>query len=91
MDSMLWLVRILLMNGGTYLAARGYGDTELWGHVAGAVVAIVGAVWSYIARRQALAETPPNVAAQLKAAQVTAEAAISAVGAARSAVTGLRR
>lgn len=58
MDSMLWLIRMVLMNGGTYLAARGYGDAALWEAIAGGVAAIAGAIWSFFARQQALAAPP---------------------------------
>lgn len=66
MDQAMWLARILLMQAGAFLAARGIGDEALWQAVAGGILAIGTAVWSYIARRQALATVPADVAAQLK-------------------------
>lgn len=70
MDQAMWLARILLLQAGGFLAARGIGDAPLWEAVAGAVLAGGAAVWSWHARRQALASVPPDAAAQIKAAQV---------------------
>lgn len=52
MDHALWLLRVALMSGGSALASRGIGDAAMWEAVAGGVVALAGAVWSYLARRQ---------------------------------------
>lgn len=65
MDQVLWLLRVALMSGGSALASRGIGDAGLWEAVAGAVVAIAGAVWSYFARQSAIAAPPPGMAEQL--------------------------
>lgn len=58
----LWAVRMLLLWAGGWLAARGIGDNELWSGLAdagsGALVALVGAVWSYRARKAQLAAEP---------------------------------
>lgn len=60
--AILWAVRMLLVSAGGWLASRGFGDNELWAGVAdagsGALVAIGGAVWSWHARRAALAAEP---------------------------------
>ena len=51
MDQGLWLLRVLLMSGGSALASRGIGDATLWEAITGGVVALAGAGWSYHARR----------------------------------------
>jgi len=60
----LWAVRMLLLWAGGVLAARGVGDAELWGGLAdvgsGALVALVGALWSWRARRAQIAMEPPK-------------------------------
>lgn len=70
MEQAMWLARIALLNAGGWLTARGIGDAPLWEAVAGALITAGAAVWSWYARKRALAEVPPDVAAQLKAAQV---------------------
>ena len=56
----LWAVRMILLWLGGWLAARGVGDNELWGGLAdvgsGALVALVGALWSWRARRAQIAQ-----------------------------------
>lgn len=60
MDTALWFLRLALVGLGASLTKSGIGDEALWEVVAGATVAIVGAVWSFVARQQALATPPPN-------------------------------
>lgn len=59
----LWAVRMLLLWLGGWLVARGVGDAAMWSSMAdacsGAVVALLGAVWSWYARRAQLAAEPP--------------------------------
>jgi hypothetical protein len=55
----LWAVRMAVISGGSVLTARGFGDAGVWEAVAGAVVALGGAVWSWRARKQQLATVPP--------------------------------
>lgn len=52
MDNILWLVRVALIAIGSALTQRGVGDAQMWAEVVGAVLAVVGAVWSYLARTQ---------------------------------------
>nr|WP_314073842.1 hypothetical protein [uncultured Roseococcus sp.] len=60
----LWAARMVLLWLGGWLAARGVGDAELWAGLAdvgaGALVALVGALWSWRARRAQLAAEPPQ-------------------------------
>lgn len=65
MDQGLWLLRMVLVSAGTALASRGIGDAALWEAVAGAVLGLVGAAWSYFARKQALETPPPGMVDQL--------------------------
>lgn len=62
--AVLWAVRMLLVSGGGWMASRGIGDSELWSGLAdvgaGAIVSAVGALWSWYARRAALAAEPPK-------------------------------
>lgn len=51
MDNGLWLLRVVLMSGGSALASRGIGDASLWEAVTGSVVGLAGAGWSFYARR----------------------------------------
>ena len=74
MDQFMWLARVLLLNVGGWLSARGFGDAALWEAIAGGALSVGAAVWSWHARRQALATVPPDVRAQLKLQQ-TIEAA----------------
>ncbi len=70
MEQAMWLARVLLLNAGGWLAARGFGDAALWEAVAGAAITAGAAAWSWYARKQALAALPPEAEAQIKAAQV---------------------
>ena len=54
----LWAARMALTSGGGWLAARGYGDAELWQSLAGAIMGVGGAAWSFFARRRQLAAAP---------------------------------
>jgi len=60
----LWAIRMMLLWVGGIMAARGIGDAQLWGGFAdigsGALVAMIGALWSWRARRAALAQEPPK-------------------------------
>lgn len=60
----LWAARMILLWLGGWLAARGIGDAELWDGLAevgsAALVALVGAIWSWRARRAQLAAEPPR-------------------------------
>lgn len=40
------LIRHILTFGGGYAVAKGYGDTETWTAIAGAVATVVGGFWS---------------------------------------------
>ena len=66
MEQAMWLARVMLLNAGGWLAARGFGDAALWEAVAGALLTAGAAVWSWYARKRALASVPPDVAAQMK-------------------------
>lgn len=65
----MWLLRMLLVSAGGWLAGKGIGDAALWEAVTGAVLGLAGAVWSFQARR--------SMAAQAAAA-VSVEAAVLA-------------
>ena len=60
MDNVFWLARMALVAGGAAAASAGHGDAALWEAVTGGALAAGGAVWSYIARRKALATVPPG-------------------------------
>lgn len=47
----LWLARMALVSGGGWLSGRGIGDAALWEAVTGAGLAVIGAIWSWRARR----------------------------------------
>ena len=66
MEQAMWLARVLLLNAGGWLTARGIGDAPLWEAVVGALLTLGAAGWSWYARKRALAVVPPDVAAQLK-------------------------
>lgn len=51
MDQAMWLARMLGMQAGAALAARGIGDEALWEAVLGGLLAIGNAVWSWQARK----------------------------------------
>lgn len=51
-EIILGLIRHLLTAGGGILAAKGYTDDATVEVVAGSVVAIVGAIWSVLAKRK---------------------------------------
>lgn len=53
-----WLARMALQWAGAALAARGYGDEALWQAIGGALMAGVGAVWSWQARKAQIAMEP---------------------------------
>lgn len=55
----LWAARYGLGVLGGYLVSRGYLDDATWQTVAGAVMSLIGAGWSIVARQRALA-TPPR-------------------------------
>ena len=74
MDTILWLIRVAGMSLGPALAARGIGDEALWSEVAGATAFVASAVWSYLARQQAVATVPPAVRAELEGLRRLAEA-----------------
>ncbi len=56
--AVMWAARMALVSAGGALAARGIGDAPLWEAVTGAVLAALGAVWSWQARKAALAAEP---------------------------------
>jgi hypothetical protein len=60
MDTALWALRMALVALGAVMAKAGIGDAALWEAVTGAVLAVAGAVWSYVARQKALATVPPG-------------------------------
>ena len=45
------IVRTIVAAGGGYLAAKGYGNSELWLAIAGAVSTIAVAFWSYKSKK----------------------------------------
>jgi hypothetical protein len=77
MDQAMWLARVLLLQAGGFLAARGIGDAALWEAVAGAILAGGAAVWSWYARKRALAAVPPEVQAKLKLEETIKAAALA--------------
>lgn len=80
MDQAMWLARVLLLNAGGWLAARGVGDAALWEAVAGAIITAGAAVWSWYARKRALAAVPADVAAQLKLQEALRQAQAGMAG-----------
>jgi hypothetical protein len=54
----LWLLRMALMAAGNILVSRGLADAETVTGVVGGVLAIAGAMWSWQARKAALASEP---------------------------------
>ncbi len=52
MEMWLGLLRHLLTFGGGFIVARGYLDELTWVEVSGALVTLVGAIWSVIQKRQ---------------------------------------
>ncbi len=69
MEQAMWLARVVLLAGGGALTARGIGDAPMWEALTGAIISAGAAVWSWYARKQALAALPPEAEAQIKAAQ----------------------
>lgn len=68
MEQAMWLARVVLLAGGGALTARGIGDAPMWEAITGGILSAGAAVWSYYARKQALATLPPDAAAQVQAA-----------------------
>ncbi len=56
--AVMWAARMALVSAGGALTARGIGDAPLWEAVTGAALAALGAVWSWRARKAALAAEP---------------------------------
>lgn len=52
-DQVLGIVRHVLTFGGGFLAAKGWTDAAGIDQIAGAVVTLVGALWSILAKKQA--------------------------------------
>ena len=48
----LMFVRLGIQWAGVALAARGYGDAELWQAIGGALITAAGATWSWYATRK---------------------------------------
>ncbi len=69
MEQAMWLARVVLLAGGGALTARGIGDAPMWEALTGAIISAGAAVWSWYARKKALAALPPEAEAQIKAAQ----------------------
>lgn len=57
-DTLLWFARMVLVAVGGALVSRGYVDNETWVQVTAGVLTAAGSIWSYLARKQALAATP---------------------------------
>ena len=57
----LWLARMVLMAAGNMLVARGVVDAETASGIVGGILAIAGALWSWHARKAALAAPQPGV------------------------------
>lgn len=60
MNEALWLARMGIIAGGGYLTSKGIGDEGTWEAIAGGAVTVLGAVWSYAARKKQIATVPPG-------------------------------
>ena len=56
--AVMWAARMGLVSLGGALTARGVGDAPLWEAVTGALLALLGAVWSWRARKAQIAMEP---------------------------------
>lgn len=45
-------IRVILAAGGGWLAAKGYGNTELWTAIEGMIIIVAPALWSLYAHAQ---------------------------------------
>ena len=60
-DTFLWAIRIVMVGIGSALAQKGIIDNDTWTQITSGVLTIGGAVWSYFARKSALATDPAEV------------------------------
>ncbi len=58
-DTILTIVRSVLVAIGGGLAAKGVISAESAEQIAGAIITLVGAVWTAVAHRRALMAQPP--------------------------------
>lgn len=54
LDSLLWLVRMLMVAAGSGITASGWMSDEQWQTVSAAILTLVGVFWSRKARTAAL-------------------------------------
>lgn len=54
LDSLLWLVRMLMVAAGSGITASGWMSGEQWQTVSAAILTLVGVFWSRKARTDAL-------------------------------------
>lgn len=57
-DTVMWFVRMLLVGLGSGAVSAGYVGQDEWAAISAGGVALFGVVWSYFARKNALASMP---------------------------------
>lgn len=57
----LWLVRMVMLQLGAAMTARGIGDEATWTAISGGVLALGTMLWSWWATKQQIAQPPPGV------------------------------
>ena len=60
MGSMGWALRMGMQWGGVWLAARGYGDEQMWAKLSPLLLSAAGLLWSWLARRKQIRMEPPR-------------------------------
>jgi hypothetical protein len=57
----LWAVRMIMLQIGAALTARGIGDEAIWQAITGGVLALGTMLWSWRATQAQIAAPPPGV------------------------------
>lgn len=57
----MWAVRMIMLQIGAAMTARGIGDEATWTAVTGGVLALVAMLWSWRATKAQIAAPPPGV------------------------------
>jgi hypothetical protein len=57
----MWLVRMIMLQLGAWMTARGFGDDATWQAVTGGVLALGTMIWSWYATKAQIAAPPPGV------------------------------
>ena len=57
----MWLLRMIMLQLGAWMTARGFGDDATWQAVTGGVLALGTMVWSWYATKAQIAQPAPGV------------------------------